>query len=60
VLDDLLDVPLIGGCGRAKLSPGGVQSLEGSGYLLLKLLEDRVHERRINDIPGMLESPENY
>lgn len=48
VLEDLLDTPLVRTCLRgAKLGLGGVESLEGIGYLLLELLEDRIHGRRI-------------
>jgi hypothetical protein len=44
VLDDLLDAPLVGILGRrAKLGLGGVESLEGAGYLLLELLKDGIH-----------------
>ena len=50
MLGDLLDAPLILiriRCRGAKLSLGGVKSLEGAAYLSLELLKDRIHGYRI-------------
>jgi hypothetical protein len=52
VLNDLLNGPLAGTRGRAKLGLGGVESVESGRNLALKLVEGGVHRRR-NTLHGL-------
>ena len=56
MLGDLLDAPLIGGSGRAKLGLRGVEPADSLGELLPKPLKggmhrrDTVHRRRVSEL----------